>query len=254
MRITLIQTNLIWENPAANRDLFSQTINGLANQTDLIILPEMFTTGFSMRSQELAESMDGETVTWMQREAKRMNAAITGSLIIKENDRYFNRLIWMFPNGDYQFYDKKHLFTLAGEHKYFSPGTEKLIVEYKGWKICPLICYDLRFPVWSRNVEDYDLLIYIASWPDRRRDAWRSLLKARAIENQTFTVGVNRVGDDGSKLNYSGDSTLIDYAGNTCLEMAHIEGVVTTKIDKKDRLTFLEKLPFLGDRDLFELI
>lgn len=254
MYITLVQTDLVWENPAANRKVLSQKMDTLYGQTDLIVLPEMFTTGFSMRSHELAETMQGDTVQWLSNEAQRLNAAITGSLIIQENRQYFNRLIWAFPDGRMASYDKKHLFTLASEHKYYTPGQKKLLVEYKGWTICPLICYDLRFPVWSRNTEGYDLLIYIASWPAPRREAWRALLKARAIENQAYTIGVNRVGTDGSKLTYAGDSTLIDFAGNTCVDMAYVEGMFTTKISKDKRAVFLKKLPFLDDRDAFELV
>jgi len=251
MHITLIQTNLHWEDPIANRDMFSKKINALVGKTDLIVIPEMFTTGFSMRSHELAETMDGATVKWIKTEAKRVGAVITGSLIIKEEGNYFNRLLWASPEGNLDFYDKKHLFTLASEHKHFSAGTEKKIFKYKNWKICPLICYDLRFPVWSRNTENYDLLIYVASWPDRRREAWRALLRARAIENQCYVVGVNRVGTDGSQLSYAGDSTLIDYAGGTLLEGNRVEGVWTAEISRERRGEFVDKLPFLADQDGF---
>jgi len=253
MRLTLIQTNLHWEDPAANRKMFSAKFDKLIGKTDLIIIPEMFSTGFSMRSKELAETMDGLTVSWLRESAKKVGAVITGSMIIQEGENFFNRLLWANPNGEISHYDKKHLFTLAGEQKHFMPGTERITIEYMGWKICPLICYDLRFPVWSRNTEDYDLLLYVASWPDRRREAWQTLLKARAIENQCYTIGVNRVGEDGSDLNYVGDSTLIDFAGKSLLAVEKIEGEFTMEISLKDRQHFISKLPFLADRDAFTI-
>ena len=174
-------------------------------------------------------------------------------MIIQEGEDFFNRLLWATPTGEIVHYDKKHLFTLAGEQKHFTPGTERIVIEYMGWKICPLICYDLRFPVWSRNTEDYDLLLYVASWPDRRREAWQTLLKARAIENQCYTIGVNRVGEDGSNLSYAGDSTLIDFAGKSLLAVESVEGEFTAKISLSKRQNFIEKLPFLADRDQFSL-
>ncbi len=253
MRVTLIQTNLHWENPTANREMFSAKFANLSGNTDLVVIPEMFTTGFSMRSKELAETMEGPTVHWMKASAFELGAAITGSMIIREGDDFFNRLLWATPTGEIFHYDKKHLFTLAGEQKHFAPGTERIVIDYMGWKICPLICYDLRFPVWSRNTEDYDLLIYVASWPDRRREAWQTLLKARAIENQCYTIGVNRVGEDGSNLSYAGDSTLIDFAGKSLLAVETVEGEFTAEISLPKRQDFIEKLPFLADRDQFTL-
>ncbi len=253
MRLTLIQTNLHWEDPVANRKMFSSKFANLTGKTDLVVIPEMFTTGFSMRSKELAETMDGPTVSWLRESAKKIGAVITGSMIIQEEESFYNRLLWVNPNGEIIHYDKKHLFTLAGEQKYFMAGTERMVIDYMGWKICPLICYDLRFPVWSRNTEDYDLLLYVASWPDRRREAWQTLLKARAIENQCYTIGVNRVGEDGSKLSYVGDSTLIDFAGKSLLAAEKIEGVFTMEISLSDRQDFISKLPFLADRDQFSL-
>ena len=253
MRVTLIQTNLHWENPTANREMFSAKFANLTGKTDLVVIPEMFTTGFSMRSKELAETMEGPTVHWMKTSAAKIGAVITGSMIIREGDNFFNRLLWATPTGKIIHYDKKHLFTLAGEQKHFSPGTERIVIDYMGWKICPLICYDLRFPVWSRNTEDYDLLLYVASWPDRRREAWQTLLKARAIENQCYTIGVNRVGEDGSDLSYAGDSTLIDFAGKSLLAVESVEGEFTAEISLSKRQDFIEKLPFLADRDQFTL-
>ncbi len=253
MRVTLIQTNLHWENPTANREMFTEMFTNLIGKTDLVVIPEMFTTGFSMRSKELAETMDGPTVAWMKTSAIKMGAVITGSMITQEGGNFFNRLLWATPTGEIFHYDKKHLFTLAGEQKHFAPGKKRIIIDYMGWKICPLICYDLRFPVWSRNTEDYDLLLYVASWPDRRREAWQTLLKARAIENQCYTIGVNRVGEDGSKLSYAGDSTLIDFAGKPLLTVEKIEGAFTAKISLSERQDFIGKLPFLADRDPFSL-
>ena len=253
MRLTLIQTNLHWENPAANRKMFSDKFEHLIGKTDLVVIPEMFTTGFSMRSKELAETMEGPTISWLQQSANKMDAVITGSMIIQEGENFYNRLLWVTPNGEIIHYDKKHLFTLAGEQKHFMAGSKRIIIKYKDWKICPLICYDLRFPVWSRNTEDYDLLLYVASWPDRRREAWKTLLKARAIENQCYTVGVNRVGEDGSELRYVGDSTLIDFAGKPLLAAEKIEGTFTVDISLSDRQDFINKLPFLADRDEFQL-
>ncbi len=253
MRVTLIQTNLHWENPTANREMFSAKFANLIGKTDLVVIPEMFTTGFSMQSKELAETMDGPTVHWMKDAAFEIGAVITGSMIIQEGEDFFNRLLWATPTGEIFHYDKKHLFTLAGEQKHFAPGTERITIDYMGWKICPLICYDLRFPVWSRNTEDYDLLLYVASWPDRRREAWQTLLKARAIENQCYTIGVNRVGEDGSKLSYAGDSTLIDFAGKSLLAVETVEGEFTAEISLSKRQDFIGKLPFLEDRDQFTL-
>ncbi len=252
MRITLLQTNLHWEDPVANRKMFSTKFTNLIGKTDLVVIPEMFTTGFSMRSKELAETMDGPTVMWLREEAAKIGAVITGSMIIKKEDQFFNRLLWVTPTGEIAHYDKKHLFTLAGEHEYFTPGSERLLIEYMGWKICSLICYDLRFPEWARNKENYDLLIYVASWPDRRRDAWRTLLKARAIENQCYTIGVNRVGEDGSELSYAGDSTIVDFAGRSLLAAEKIEGAFTATISLSERQAFMDKLPFLADQDGFK--
>lgn len=247
--ISIIQTDLVWENVAANLANFERKIASIKQPTDLILLPEMFTTGFSMKSEELAESIDGRTMQWMAQQAKKHNAVIAGSLIIKEKGNYYNRLIWMRPNCSYQSYDKRHLFAMGGEHEHFTAGTERLIVELKGWKICPLVCYDLRFPVWARNTENYDLLLYLANWPIPRITHWQALLKARAIENQCYTVGVNRIGTDAFGNYYSGNSAIIDARGETLFEEAHQTIVYTQKISKK----YLEKtrkdLPFLKDID-----
>lgn len=255
LAITLIQSELYWENAEANRAQFSQKIQNIVEPTDLIVLPEMFTTGFSMNAEALAEVHEGETLAWMQEHAALKNAAITGSVITKENGKNHNRLYFVFPDGSFHYYDKKHTFTLAGEHKIYSAGTEKLIVSYKGWSICPLICYDLRFPVWARNIEDYDILIYCANWPDKRVTAWDALLKARAIENMCYCIGVNRVGLDGNGHAYSGHSAVYDALGE---EQEHsnkiTEEFVQTIVLEKEHLKINRKhLRFLQDRDPFTL-
>lgn len=252
IRLTTIQSSLVWEDKTANLVAFQQKMAGLAGQTDIVILPEMFSTGFSMKSEALAEEMDGSTMQWLERQAKEIDAVVTGSFIARENGNYFNRLVWMLPDGHYETYDKKHLFTLAGEQNHYQPGTKRLIVEYKGWKICPLICYDLRFPVWSRNTEDFDLLIYVANWPQPRNHHWKNLLLARAIENQCFVVGVNRVGKDGNDLPYTGDTSIIDYSGNVLLQVSDVEQVATLQLSKEGLLEYRRRLLFLEDRDAFQ--
>ena len=253
MKIALIQTPLFWENPKLNRDYFEEKINAISENVDLIVLPEMFTSGFTMNPKEVAETMQGDTVLWFKNLAKAKNAAITGSLVIEENGHFFNRLVFVFPSGEIQKYDKKHLFTLAGEDQIYTSGTQKLLVEYKGFKICPLICYDLRFPVFARNTEDYDVLIYVANWPKIRINAWDSLLKARAIENMCYTIGVNRIGEDANQHEYIGHSQVVDFLGNYEIEPQEIEGVFTTTLDKNLLLETRQKFGFLNDRDVFKL-
>lgn len=254
LSVTIIQSHLYWENPVANRLNFSEKIKSISEKTDLIILPEMFTTGFSMNASSLFEEPNGETLNWMISEAKKHNTAITGSIIVKEEKRFFNRLYFVFPNGDFKHYDKRHTFTLAGEHLTYTAGNRQLILEYKGWKICPLICYDLRFPVWARNTMDYDLLLYVANWPLKRITAWDTLLKARAIENMAYCIGVNRVGSDGNNYEYIGHSAVYDVLGKQ-LSTKDFEGeFVETVILKKEELKDLrQKLQFLEDRDVFTL-
>jgi omega-amidase len=253
MKVTTIQARLNWENAEANRAYFSEKIAGLSEATDLVILPEMFSTGFSMNATALAETMDGPTLDWLRNEALKLGAAITGSFIAKDGDHYHNRLIWMQPDGQFFHYDKRHLFTFAGEHEHYDAGQKHLIVEWKGWKIMPLICYDLRFPVWSRNVQGYDLLIYVANWPEARSYAWQSLLTARAIENQAYTIGVNVVGQDGKGISYSGDTVIHNYAGEVLYRVSHTEDVFTLELDKTAQVEFRAKFAFLNDRDGFEL-
>lgn len=254
MKIALIQSPLVWENPAANRNYFEEKINESASIADLIVLPEMFATGFTMNPNPVAETMQGETVSWMVALAKANNCAITGSLVIAEQDRFYNRLLFVFPSGEIQTYDKRHLFSLAGEDKVYTSGEDKEIIEYKGFKICPLICYDLRFPVFSRNVEEYDVLIYVANWPKPRVIAWDSLLKARAIENMCYTIGVNRIGLDNNNLEYNGHSQAVDFLGNYLLEPQEKEAVFMVEIDKQAMLETRAKLNFLNDRDTFKLV
>ena len=254
MKIALIQSSLVWENPKANRNNFEEKINAISEKVDLIVLPEMFTSGFTMNPKDVCEAMDGETVLWLKLIAKAKNSAITGSLIIKENNNYYNRLVFVFPSGEIQFYNKRHLFTLAGEEKAYTAGKEKLIIDYLGFKICPLICYDLRFPVFSRNTEEYDVLLYVSNWPKPRINAWDALLKARAIENMSYTIGVNRVGIDNNKLEYNGHSQIINFSGNYLLEPQENDGVYYTKLHKNNLLDFREKFGFLNDRDAFTVL
>ena len=253
MKIALLQSDLVWENPKANRNAFEEKINAITQKEDLIVLPEMFTTGFSMVPNDLAETLEGETVTWLTRLAKTKNSAITGSIIITENGNFYNRLLFVFPSGEIQFYDKRHLFTLAGEDKVYSSGNKKLIIDYLGWKICPLVCYDLRFPVFSRNTENYDLLIYVASWPKTRINAWDTLLKARSIENMSYAIGVNRTGEDNNGYQYNGHSQAVDFLGNYIQEPIEIEGTFILELHKNEMLETRNKLDFLSDRDSFEL-
>ncbi|HEX8562274.1 MAG TPA: amidohydrolase [Flavobacterium sp.] len=250
MKIKLIQTDIIWEEPLRNRDILLDKIMA-TESADLIVLPEMFTTGFSMNPGKLAEPMGGETTLWLQHLAAETNAAIVGSIIIADNGKFFNRLLFVYPSGEIKTYDKRHLFTLAGEHHVYVPGTQKLILEYRRWKICPLICYDLRFPVFSRNVEDYDLAIYVANWPSPRVNAWDALLKARAIENMAYVIGVNRTGSDNNGLSYPGHSQVIDPLGNETVVMTGQEDVFVVEIDKEMLETTRTKLGFLNDRDNF---
>lgn len=254
IRVTTVQSKLHWEDVSANLSMFDQKLTGLKGQTDLIVLPEMFTTGFSMNAAKVAEKMDGRTVEWMAVQANRQQAVVTGSFIAEEEGAYFNRLIWMSPDGTYKVYDKRHLFTLAGEQEVYQAGSEKLEISYKGWRICPMICYDLRFPVWSRNTTDYDLLFYVANWPNTRSYHWRHLLIARAIENQSFVVGVNRTGKDEKGLHYSGDSAVIDYSGNILYQLSNQEGLATCSLDKEVLLQFRAKLNFLNDQDKFNIL
>lgn len=254
LKVALIQSDLIWENPVQNRINFAYKIKNIEQSVDVIILPEMFTTGFTMNASEVAETMHDETVNWMQLLAKKSNAAIVGSIVISEENKYYNRLLFVQPDGSIDTYDKRHTFTLAGEDKVYQAGSKRLIIDYKGWKISPLVCYDLRFPVWSRNTENYDLLIYVANWPKPRIAAWDALLKARAIENMSYCIGVNRVGLDASNYEYNGSSAGYDVLGekisNIAIEKEQIE-ILT--LEKNHIKKYREKLQFLNDQDDFNL-
>ena len=254
MKIAIIQTQLFWENPLENRKYFEQKINSISDNVDLIVLPEMFTSGFTMNPNKVAETMSGETIELIKLLAKTKNCAITGSLVILENDNYYNRMIFIFPDGNIEFYDKKNLFTLAGENKVYSPGNIRKIIEYKGFRFCLQICYDLRFPVFSRNNNDYDALIYVANWPKTRINAWNVLLKARAVENMSFVIGVNRIGTDNNNLEYSGESKIIDYLGNNLIDATNVDGVFIEKINKNETIATRNKFGFLNDRDGFEML
>ncbi|KAA3439869.1 amidohydrolase [Rufibacter hautae] len=253
LSVSLLQLDLAWHDAAANRAKFQAKIQQLP-ATDLIILPEMFTTGFSMDAPALAEEMDGESVAWMRQMAQERNAVVMGSLIITEHGKYYNRVLWMRPDGTLEHYDKRHLFRMAGECEAYTPGTQKLIVELNGWNICPLVCYDLRFPVWSRNTPiSYDVLIYIASWPDRRRLAWRTLLRARAIENLVYCIGVNRVGTDAKGHAYSGDSAAYNLLGEELVHHEHEEAVSTITLSREHLEETRRKLPWDIDADVFTI-
>lgn len=251
MRITIIQFDIKWSDKDFNLKKIESMI---PENTDLIVLPEMFSTGFVTNelAKDLAEDMDGRTINWMKSISKSKNIAITGSLIIKDSEKIFNRLIWVHPSGEIEFYDKKHLFSFAGEDKVFTPGKDQLIVEYAGFKIKPLICYDLRFPVWSSSGE-FDMIIYVANWPKSREHHWSSLLVSRAIENQCFVVGVNRVGEDDSKKKHSGLSQIVNPNGEILTILIN-EGLDTTYLDKDELNDFRSKLPFLKDSDRFEIL
>ena len=254
LNVALIQTSLVWENPKENRRLLNDKINTITKGVDLIVLPEMFTSGFTMNPKLVAETMTGDTIVWLTQLAKEKGAAIMASLVIFENNNYYNRMVCVEPSGVITTYDKRHTFTLAGEHNVYTAGTEKVMFNYKGWKICPLVCYDLRFPVWARNVEDYDLLIYVANWPKVRIKAWDALLEARAIENMTYCIGVNRVGLDGNNHEYSGHSVVYDVLGTRMDNLSENEDAIAVIVLEKGTITkYREKLNFLNDRDNFNL-
>lgn len=260
LKVTVIQTNLHWENPEANRAMLEEKISGVG-ATDVIVLPEMFTTGFTMNAAALAEPMNFHTTKWMQNMAAKSGALILGSVIIKEGNSFFNRLIWVQPNGEFKTYDKRHLFRMGEENEVYTSGNTLLIGEWKGWKICPLVCYDLRFPVWSRNRFDkqtqslsYDLLIYVANWPAARSLHWQTLLKARAIENQSFVVGVNRVGADGKGILYDGHSAIISPKGETMFESIGEESIKTLELNKQELTDWRTKFPAYFDSDDFTIL
>jgi predicted amidohydrolase len=258
LTITTIQSDLFWENKRANLEQFEEKIWNRDIKTEIVVLPEMFSTGFSMKPEILAETMDGETVEWMKRVSAENGIIITGSIIIKDGDQFFNRLIWMLPNGQYGHYDKRHLFAYGKEDQHYSGGNKRLIASVKGWKINLLVCYDLRFPVWARQQNneanpEYDLLIYVANWPERRSHAWKTLLCARAIENQCYVIGVNRVGNDGNNIYHSGNSLVIDPLGQVLYHKEDEEDVNTITLSKDKLEEVRATFPFWKDADDFNL-
>ena len=260
LTITIIQADLVWENKTANLAMLTQKIKNREGPTELVILPEMFSTGFSMNPTAFAENMHGTTVEWMRALAASEKIILTGSIIIEENNNFYNRLIWMLPTGQFGYYDKRHLFGFAKENEHYTAGNKRLIAQAKGWKINLQVCYDLRFPVWSRqaknkeNTAEYDLLIYVANWPEQRSHAWKTLLCARAIENQCYVVGVNRVGNDGNNIYHSGNSLVIDPTGLVLYHKADVEDVFSITLQKELLQAVRQKFPFLKDADEFVII
>ena len=262
LSITIIQTNLFWENKKANLEMLEEKIKNISIPTQIVVLPEMFSTGFSMNAPLLAEKMEGITIEWMKRISRENKIIIAGSIIIKEEDKYYNRLIWMMPNGQFGQYDKRHLFGLANETNIYTAGNKRLITSVNGWKINLQICYDLRFPVWSRQqsviennilTPEFDLLIYVANWPEKRNNAWETLLSARAIENQCYVVGVNRIGIDNDNNNHIGNSCVINPLGEVLYKKYNEEDIFTISLQKDKLLGIRESFPFLKDADIFNI-
>jgi omega-amidase len=259
LRLTLVQGATRWHDPAGNREYYGSLIVPLAGQTDLVLLPETFTSGFSNEAIHNAETMDGPTVAWLRERARELDAAITGSVQLRVGEGVFNRLLFVTPDGEVRHYDKRHLFRYADEHKRYAAGRERMVVEWKSWRICPLVCYDLRFPVFSRNRHDqqrgfdYDLVLFVANWPAARSHAWRTLLRARAIENLSYCAGLNRVGVDGNQLPYSGDSVVLDCLGQPMVELGAQEQTITVVLDHAALTAFREKFPAWMDADVFDL-
>lgn len=255
LTLTLVQSNLAWQDAASNRDLLAHMLDGMETNTDLIIMPEMFTSAFSMDAKAVAEPHPGDTLQWMQALAKEKDAALTGSIAVLENGQRFNRLLFVTPE-QVHYYDKRHLFRMLGEHERYSSGSDKRLIHWRGWDILPLVCYDLRFPVWSRNrpSEPYDLLLYVANWPAPRSAHWTTLLKARAIENLTYVVGVNRIGTDGNAIDYHGQSAVYDFRGEELLNADTGEGCYTVTVDKEALKTYRQQFPAHLDADHFEII
>jgi omega-amidase len=261
--VAAIQSQLFWEDKEANLHMFGEKIRNISGPLDLLVLPEMFTTGFSMNTKKLAEQTDGPTLAWMQKQASNLNSVVMGSIIAEEAGKYFNRLLWVRPDGTFSHYDKRHLFRMGNEDKHFSAGTEKIIVDLHGWKVCPLVCYDLRFPVWSRNrwkksgtelVADYDLLVYVANWPEVRAKVWRTLLMARAMENNSYVIGVNRVGNDANNMLHSGESAILDFKGEPLKTgIVAREEIIFSKLSYQLLKEFRTAFPAGMDADNFSI-
>lgn len=258
MKAALVQTHLYWEDKESNFKHFDKILDNAQKDIDVFILPEMFTTGFTMNSINLAEKTGEKTTEWLIQKAKQKNACITGSFITVSDGKYFNTLLWAYPDGKYQVYHKRHLFRMAGEHQYYNEGQEKIICHYKGFKFLPLICYDLRFPVWSRNRmgsnEEYDVLIYVANWPQVRIDAWKKLLYARAIENLSYAIGVNRIGTDGTNKEYNGQSMAVNFKGELMSSAEDKDTIIVVELNKEELNGFREKFPAHLDADKFNII
>lgn len=264
LTVSLIQSDLHWEDKEANLRMFEEKINNIQDKTHIIILPEMFNTGFSMSAEKLAEPMSGKTILWMKQMAAKKKVIITGSVIIEEDGYFFNRLIWMLPNGQHGHYDKRHLFAYAKEDQHYTAGANRFIASVNGWKVNLQVCYDLRFPVWARqdagktsaelNPFEYDVLIYVANWPQRRIHAWKTLLQARAIENQCYSIGVNRVGDDANGIHYTGCSMVVDPMGEVLYQQEDKEDIETITLDKKYLADIRQRFPFWKDADIFRLL
>lgn len=255
LHIVLAQTDIIWENSEANLKHLDDLLQPLKDTADIIVLPEMFNTGFTMDTNSLSEMMNGNSIRWMQKRSGETGSAICGSLIIKEGNNIYNRFVFAEPDGKISYYDKRHLFSMGDEDKYYSPGKDRVTIEYKGWRIAPFICYDLRFPVWCRNRDDFDLIIFVANWPAARKEVWKILLKARAIENQCYVAGANRIGNDGMGVNYSGNSFVVDPKGDIIgpSDIEH-ETIIRNSISKNDLDEFREKFPVNRDADGFILV
>ena len=261
LRVSLVQGNTRWHDAAGNRAYYGDLVRGLKGQSDLVVLPETFTSGFTNETVGNAETMEGESQKWFAALAREVGTTLSGSMVVREGEKCVNRLVWMRPDGSFELYDKRHLFRMAGEHQRYAGGEKRLIVELTGWRICPQVCYDLRFPVWIRNRYDrsvkarfdYDLVLFVANWPSARRYAWQTLLRARAIENLSYCIGVNRVGTDGNNLHYAGDSVALDFLGQPLVELGAQEQVVTVTLDPAALAAHRERFPAWMDADAFEL-
>lgn len=253
LKVTLVQQDIVWEDKNQNLKHLDNLLENILS-TDLVILPELFTTGFTMNVENLSETMNGKTVSWMKDKSKDIGCYFLGSAIIRDGKSFYNRLLVSSPNGEMFYYDKRHLFAMGEENKYYTKGTKKLIFKLKEWRICPLVCYDLRFPVWSRNTDNYDVLIYVANWPAIRQNVWKNLLVSRAIENQGYSIGVNRVGVDGKGVEYEGGSCVIDAKGNNLYSSPiKVESVHTVSLDFESLANFRDKFPVLMDMDSFSI-